>query len=283
MKPTTSMVNNLQIKAAHIRRQILEMIAGANKGHIGGAFSCTDILVALYFGDVLRINPVNPSWSKRDRFILSKGHCGSALFAVLADLGFFKKSALKSYCKKNTMLGGHPDRRVPGIEADTGSLGHGLGIGAGMALSAKLDGEDHRVVVLLGDGECCEGSVWEALIFAKHNKLDNLTVIIDRNCQCVLDFTEDCSALDPLAGKLEAFGCETKEVNGHSFEELLEALSGLSQRRSNRPFALVANTIKGKGVSFMESCLKWHHSVPTGAELNQAIEELEAQCVDEAK
>jgi transketolase len=158
--------NDLRKKAAYIRRQVLEMIVGAKKGHIGGAFSCTDILVSLYYGGILRIDPVRPDWKERDRFILSKGHSGSALFAVLADLKFFGKEALGTYCKNGTFLGGHPDRRVPGIEADTGSLGHGLGIGAGMALSAKLDGNNHRVYVLLGDGECCEGSVWEALIFA---------------------------------------------------------------------------------------------------------------------
>ncbi|OGP63781.1 MAG: transketolase [Deltaproteobacteria bacterium RBG_13_53_10] len=267
-------IARLNEKAREIRSMILEMIVAANKGHIGGALSCTDILVALYYGRVLRVDPDNPRWDKRDRFILSKGHSGSALFAVLADLGFFEKGALETYCKNGTLLGGHPDRRIPGIEADTGSLGHGLGLGAGMALSAKMNKESHRVVVLVGDGECCEGSVWESLAFASRHKLDNLTLIVDRNRQCVLDFTEDCSPLDPLVLRLEAFGWDTREVNGHSFEELLEVLAGGSLRTSTKPFAIVANTIKGKVVSFMEGRLKWHHSVPSGEELVQARKEL---------
>lgn len=276
MNEMTQNIAKLKEKAREIRSMILEMIVAANKGHIGGAFSCTDILVTLYYGRLLRVDPANPHWNKRDRFILSKGHSGAALFAVLADLGFFEKAALDTYCKNGTMLGGHPERNVPGIEADTGSLGHGLGLGVGIALSAKMNGEDHRVVVLLGDGECCEGSVWEALVFASHHKLDNLTVIVDRNRQCVLDFTEDCSPLDPLVSRLEAFGWETREVNGHSFEELLDAIGSMSSRKSTKPLAIVANTIKGKGVSFMEGRLKWHHSVPAGEELIQARKELAA-------
>ncbi len=253
------------------------MIVGANKGHIGGALSCTDILVALYYGGILRVDPANPRWAGRDRFILSKGHSASALFAILADLGFFEKTTLTTYCKNGTLLGGHPDRRVPGIETDTGSLGHGLGIGVGMALSAKMNGENHRVVVLLGDGECYEGSVWEALVFASHHKLENLTLVIDRNRQCVLDFTEDCAPLNPLNSRLKAFGCEVREVDGHSFEELLDIFDLMSSRRSRKPLAVVANTIKGKGVSFMEGRIKWHHSVPSGQELIQAKRELAAE------
>jgi transketolase len=270
-----ALISDLQRKADHIRRQVLKMIVSANKGHIGGAFSCTDILICLYYGGILRIDPACPNLKERDRFILSKGHSGTALFAILADLGFFEMDALDTFCKNDTLLGGHPDRRLPGIEVDTGSLGHGLGIGAGMALGAKLNGENHRVFVLLGDGECCEGSVWEALVFANHHKLDNLIVIIDRNSQCVLDYTEDCSSLDPLALKLQAFGCETREVNGHAFDELLDALPGMNLRKSTaRPLAIVADTIKGKGVSFMEKAIKWHHSVPSAEEYAIAQAEL---------
>jgi transketolase len=270
-----TLIRDLQTKADHIRKQVLKMIVSANKGHIGGAFSCTDILTCLYYGGILRIDPTRPNWKERDRFILSKGHSGSALFAILADLGFFQLDALDTYCKNGTLLGGHPDRRLPGIEADTGSLGHGLGIGAGMALGAKMNGEKHRVFVLLGDGECCEGSVWEALIFANHHKLDNLTIIIDCNSQCVLDYTEDCSSLEPLALKLEAFGCETRRVNGHSFDELLGVLSVMNQDKSIAgPLAIVADTIKGRGVSFMEKSIKWHHSVPNAEECAMAQAEL---------
>ncbi len=277
MNGTQRNITALKDKAREIRAAVLEMIVGANKGHIGGALSCTDILVALYYGGVLRVDPANPRWAGRDRFILSKGHSASALFAILADLGFFEKTTLTTYCKNGTLLGGHPDRRVPGIETDTGSLGHGLGIGVGMALSAKMNGENHRVVVLLGDGECCEGSVWEALVFASHHKLENLTLVIDRNRQCVLDFTEDCAPLNPLNSRLKAFGCEVREVDGHSFEELLDIFDLMSSRRSRKPLAIVANTIKGKGVSFMEGRIKWHHSVPSGQELIQAKRELTAE------
>lgn len=269
-------INQLKQKARQIRMMTLEMITQAGKGHIGGAYSCTDILVALYYAGVLRFDPAHPRWQNRDRFILSKGHSGSALFAVLADLGFFDTGLLKTYCANGSMLGGHPDRHVPGIEVDTGSLGHGLGLGAGMALSAKMNHGDHRVCVLLGDGECCEGSIWETLVFAGRHRLDNLTIIIDRNRQCVLDYTEDCAPMDPLAERIEPFGWETREINGHSFDELLAVFDYMKTRASTRPLAIVANTIKGKGVSFMEGKLKWHHSVPAGQELAQARAELGA-------
>jgi transketolase len=270
----TSQINMLTNKSAELRLSVLEMIAAAKKGHIGGAYSCLDVLVALYYGGILRYDPADPYWPLRDRFILSKGHSGAALFAVLADLGFFDYSELARYCCNGSMLGGHPDRKVPGIEADTGSLGHGLGIGAGMALAAKMDGSEWRTYVLVGDGECNEGSVWEALMFAARHQLSNLTLIIDRNRQCVLDFTEDCTPLDPLADRLTAFGWEVEEVDGHSFQELLAAFEKMP---AILPRAIVANTIKGKGVSFMEKVLKWHHSVPNSEELTLAKAEIAAK------
>lgn len=271
----TSQINILAKKSAELRLSVLDMIVTAQKGHIGGAYSCLDILVALYYGGILRFDPANPLWDSRDRFILSKGHSGSALFSVLADLGFFDPAELSRYCCNDGILGGHPDRKVPGIEADTGSLGHGLGIGAGMALAAKMDGLDWRVFVLVGDGECNEGSVWEALVFAARHQLSNLTLIIDRNCQCVLNFTEECSPLDPLGDRLAAFGWDVEEVDGHSFQELLTTFE--RKPSSTRPRAIVANTTKGKGVSFMEKVLKWHHSVPNAEELVIARAELTAK------
>ncbi|MDD2850936.1 MAG: transketolase [Desulfuromonadaceae bacterium] len=270
-------IEMLEDKARAIRLTVLNMIAEAGKGHIGGAYSCTDIIVALYYGGILRFAPDNPSWGLRDRFILSKGHSGSALFAVLADLGYFDTSELALYCKNGSILGGHPDRNVPGIEADTGSLGHGLGIGAGMALAAKLNNTGQRVFVLVGDGECAEGAVWEAMVFAARHKLANLTLIIDRNRQCVLDFTEDCAPLDPFSDKLAAFGWDTREINGHSFEEILAVLEEPVAIVEDRPRAIVANTVKGKGVSFMEGILKWHHAVPNQDELFAARTELAQQ------
>lgn len=270
----TRQIDILAKKSAAMRLAVLEMVAVAQKGHIGGAYSCIDILVTLYYGGILRFDPANPSWPLRDRFILSKGHSGAALFAVLADLCFFDSAELARYCCNGGILGGHPDRKVPGIEADTGSLGHGLGIGAGIALAAKMDGADWRVFVLVGDGECNEGSVWEALVFASRHKLLNLTLIIDRNRQCVLDFTEECAPLDPLVDRLAAFGWEVEEIDGHSFQEMLTAFE---RKPSTRPRAVVANTVKGKGVSFMERVLKWHHTVPNAEELAIARTELAAK------
>ena len=267
-------IDELERKANWVRNQILEMIVSANKGHIGGAFSCTDILVMLYYGGILRFDPNNPDWSERDKFILNKGHSCVALYAVLADLGFFSISELNSFCQKGSMLGGHPDRNISGIEADTGSLGHGLGIAAGLALSAKIDKKDFISVVLLGDGECYEGSVWEAAMFAGHRELNNLVAIVDRNRQCVTDFTEDCNRLEPFADKWRALDWDVKIINGHCFEELLDTLRDFRCRKSTRPLVVIASTIKGKGVSFMEGKLQWHHSVPVDENLRRARQEL---------
>jgi transketolase len=264
----------LKKKSRWVRRQILEMIVAANKGHIGGALSCTDILVTLFYGGILRFDPDNPGWEERDRFILSKGHSSVALYAVLADLGFFPISELISFCQKGTFLGGHPDRNIPGFEADTGSLGHGLAIGSGLALAGKMDKKNYMTAVLLGDGECQEGSVWEAAMFAAHHKLNNLVAVVDRNRQGVTDFIEDSVTLEPFAKKWQGFNWEVREVNGHSFEELLGAFKDSHSRKSAKPLVIIANTIKGKGVSFMEGKLDWHHSVPTSEELKIARQEL---------
>jgi transketolase len=264
----------LKNKATWVRSQVLEMIVSANKGHIGGAFSCTDILVVLYYGGILRFDPSNPKWSERDRFIMSKGHSGVALYAILADLGFFPLSELGTFCKNNSMLGGHPDRNIPGIEADTGSLGHGLGIGAGLSLAAKMDKKDYMTIVLLGDGECYEGSVWEAAMFAGHHQLNNLIAIVDRNGQCVTDYTEDCNRHEPFTDKWRAFNWDVREIDGHSFEDLLTCLQDFKYRNSKLPLVVVAKTIKGKGVSFMEGKLEWHHGVTKGENLEKARREL---------
>jgi len=267
-------IHALEEKAVWVRRQILETIASSGRGHIGGAFSCADILVALYYAGILRCDPCHPDWNRRDRFILSKGHSCVALYVILSDLGFFPRSELGSFCQRGSMLGGHPDRRIPGIEADTGSLGHGLGIGAGLALSARLDQKDYMTVVMLGDGECYEGSVWEAALFAGHHRLNNLVAVVDRNRQCAMDFTEECNQLEPLAGKWQAFGWDVVVINGHSFERICSAFRDFRARVSERPLVILANTIKGKGVSFMEGNIKWHHGVPAGKELEIARREL---------
>ena len=267
-------IYGLRKKANYIRSQILEMIASAGKGHIGGAFSCTDILVTLFYGDILRFDPANQNWSERDRFILSKGHACTALYAILADLGYFAISELRNYGQNGCMLRGHPDRKIPGIEVDTGSLGHGLGIAAGLALGAKMDKKDYNTFVLLGDGECYEGTVWESAMFSGHHHLNNLVAIVDRNGICATDFIKDCLHLDRFDEKWKAFGWDVSVVDGHSFEELLSAFKALSFRKSDKPLIVIANTVKGKGVSFMEGNPVWHHTVPKGEELEIARKEL---------
>jgi len=264
----------LEKKARQIRLEILETIVHAGKGHIGGALSCVDLVVTLFYGNILRFNPKEPDMPSRDRFIFSKGHAGIALYVVLADLGFFSKEELKDFNKGGSRLAEHPDRRVPGVEIVSGSLGHGLNIGAGMALAAKMDNKEYSTIVLLGDGECYEGTVWEAAMFASHHELDNLVAIIDRNRLCVLDFTEKINKLEPLSEKWNSFGWEVIEIDGHSYKELLHVLGTHKNRISNKPLLVLANTIKGKGVSFMENKSEWHHGVPKPEQLKLARKEL---------
>lgn len=264
----------LTSRAAWVRRQVFEMIIGAGKGHMGGSLSCTDILVALYQGGGLRFDSSNKDWEGRDRFIFSKGHSAEAIYAVLADVGFFEEEQLSTYGQPGSKLGSHVDMSIPGIEVSTGSLGHGLGIGAGLALAAKLDSKDHLIVVLLGDGECYEGSVWEAAMFASHHGLNNLVAIVDRNGQITLDRTEDANRLEPFGDKWEAFGWEVRTVDGHSFDSLLDVFQKMRSRVSDLPMVIVAKTVKGKGISYMEGNLNWHHNVPKGELLEQGRKEL---------
>lgn len=264
----------LKKKANWVRNRVLEMCVSGG-GHLVSSFSCVDILVALYYGDILRINPKEPKWEERDRFILSKGHAAPALYAILADLGFFSPEKLNSYCKFGGMLGSHPDKSIPGIEATTGSLGHGLGLSAGMALAGKMDKLDYMTVVLLGDGECSEGEVWESALFASKHKLNNLVGIVDRNQICITDFTENCIGLNPFIDKWEAFGWMTLEIDGHSFDEILSAFKNFCKKdTNNRPLMIIANTVKGKGVSFMENNPSWHTKIPSGELLEKARKEL---------
>jgi transketolase len=267
-------VSALAAKAAWVRFQILEMIAAAGKGHVGGSLSCADILVALYAGGVLRYDCSQPQWAGRDRFIFSKGHAVEALYGVLAQAGFLSPDTLRSYGADGSRLGGHPDRLIPGVEVSTGSLGHGVGIGAGLALAARRQDQPHLTFVLLGDGECYEGSVWEGAQFAAHHRLSNLVAIVDRNRQITIDDTEDCNAFEPFAAKWRAFGWDVREVDGHSFPALLEAFADVRSPGRGRPLAVIARTRKGRGVSFMETTVGWHHRVPKGEQLAQARREL---------
>ena len=208
---------------------------------------------------------------------MSKGHGAISLYAVLSDLGFFSSDELKNYCQCGCLLGSHPDVKTPGLEATTGSLGHGIGVAAGMALAAKMDGKEHMVVTLLGDGETTEGSVWETAMFASKRKLDNLVGIIDRNQLCVTDFTDNCMGLEPLASKWESFGWLVKEIDGHDFNGILEAFKDFRLNKTGKPLMIIANTTKGKGVSFMENDPLWHTRIPSGEQIEQAKKELRAQ------
>ena len=258
-------------QAQAIRRQVLTMIDTARAGHIGGDFSVTDILATLYFG-VLRIDPAHPGAAVRDRFVLSKGHCSASLYATLASCGYFSPEELSTFMAPHSALNGHPNRtKVPGVETNTGPLGHGLPVAVGEAIGARLLGQDTRVYVVCGDGEMQEGSNWEALMTAAHHQLGNLTVVIDRNRLQQGARTEDTNALDPLADKLTAFGCEVREVDGHNHLALFDAFATPG---TDRPVAVIAHTIKGKGVSFIEDRVEWHHKVPTAEQVALAAKEL---------
>jgi transketolase len=261
----------LEDLAASVRRTVVTMVDRAGLGHIGGDLSVTDILVTL-FGAVLDVDPADPTRFDRDRFILSKGHCAGALYATLAHRGFFERTELETFMAPLSALNGHPNRtKVPGVETNTGPLGHGFPVGVGCALAAKLRGLDYRTFVVLGDGELQEGSNWEAAMTAAHYDLDNLTAIVDRNRLQQGASTADTKELEPLPDKWAAFGFEVRIVDGHDYTELLEAFAPAKQ---GKPVAVIANTIKGKGVSFMENRVEWHHKVPSAEQVELAIEEL---------
>jgi len=268
------MIEKLRRQANEIRRRNVRMIYEAGMGHIGGDLSATDILTTLYF-DVLRVNPSDPNDPNRDRFIMSKGHCSGALYTTLAYAGFFPVEELDTYMQPLSRLNGHPDRtKVPGVETNTGPLGHGLPVAVGTAIGGTLDKAAWRVFVLTGDGELQEGSNWEAAMTAGHRGLDNLTLIIDRNRLQQGAATAATVRLDPLADKWRAFGWAVEEVEGHDYGALLDVFGRLPLE-GGKPTCIIAHTHKGKGVSFMENQVGWHHRVPSEHELAQALAELE--------
>ena len=268
-------IASLKRKAVEIRKSLLTMIYEAKTGHTGGSLSNTDILTVLYF-KVMNIDPNNPNWEDRDRYVQSKGHSVESLWAILAEKGFFPKEELKTFSKFNSRLIGHPNNKVPGIEMNTGSLGHGLPISVGMALAAKMDGKSYRVYTLMGDGEQAEGSVWEGAMAASQYKLDNLIAIIDRNRLQITSGTEDVMSIEPLGDKWRSFGWEVVEVDGNDVAQLVEVL-GNTPKTHGKPTLVLANTVKGKGISFAENQVSWHHRVPTDEEYKLAMEELSNQ------
>jgi len=267
-------LTDLRRLAVEIRRDIVQMFASSGTSHIGSALSIVEILTALYF-HVLRVSPEKTQFKSRDRFILSKGHACAALYATLAHRGFFDRVCLKTYCSESSELPGHVTlHTVPGVEVTTGSLGHGLSIGAGMSFASKHDRLDCRIFVLLSDGECDEGSTWEAAMFASHHKLDNMVAIVDYNKLQSFGRVREVLELEPFADKWRAFGWGVREVNGHDLIQIIRALENTPFER-NKPSAVIAHTIKGKGVSFMEDKLEWHYKSPTPEQARMALKELQ--------
>lgn len=263
---------DLKAKSTEYRRTILRIIKQARAGHTGGDLSAIDILNVLY-NHTLRVSPETFTDPNRDRYVQSKGHCVEALYTILADQGFFPVEELDTLCKYQSHFIGHPTRSVPGIEQNTGALGHGLAVAVGMAIAAKLDGRSYRVFTLLGDGELDEGSNWEASLAASHYHLDNLVVIIDRNGLQITGSTEDVNPLEPLTDKFRAFGYAVREVDGNDTSALV-ALFDQIPFEPDKPNLVIAHTIKGKGVSFIENSHKWHHRVPSDEEYDAALHEL---------
>jgi len=266
-------INDLEDKALWLRRELWEMVMRQRKGHIPSSYSCADIMVALYYGGAARVVAGQPDKPDRDRIIVSKGHAAMVQYPILADLDFFDSAELEGFTQPGRLLGMYADVRVPGIEGISGSLGHGVGMGAGFALAARQDRADYRTFVVVGDGECYEGSIWESAIFAAHHNLDNLVVIVDRNDLCILGRTEELLALGDLEDKWRSFGWSAMSVDGHSFDELLAAFASVGET-GGKPLAIIADTVKGKGISFMEGRPEWHNKMPSDTQAALARVEL---------
>jgi transketolase len=266
-------IKELKERARQVRRLIIQMLAKAGSGHPGGSLSATDLITVLFFA-VLRNNPKEPAWPKRDRFHMSKGHCCPLWYAVLAEAGYFPREKLLTLRQLGSMLQGHPDRRTPGVEVASGSLGQGLSVGLGMSLAAKIDNQDYRVYVLMGDGEIQEGNIWEAAMAASHYKCDNLCAVLDYNGFQIDGPTKDIMGLEPLVAKWQAFGWHTIEIDGHDIKQILCAYQEAASVKG-KPSIIIAHTVKGKGVSFMENVVDFHGRAPTEEEAKKALRELE--------
>jgi len=268
----TERINQLKAKATKIRKEIITMVHRANSGHVGGSLGATDLLVALYY-QVMNHRPEQPDWEDRDRFILSKGHCTPVIYAILADCGYFPQEDLKTFRRPGSHLQGHPYQpKTPGIEACTGTLGLGISTGLGMALGAKLRNQSQYYYILCGDGEIQEGQAWEAAMFANKYKLDNVIAFVDRNYLQTDGNSEDIMPLDPLAPKWESFGWKVFTIDGHDYNEIIDTIN--EAKKESQPVMIIANTTKGKGVSFMENEVSWHGTPPDQEAYENAIKEL---------
>lgn len=266
-------VKTVEIRALEMRRDIVKMLTKAGSGHTGGSLSAADIVASLYFWE-MRVDPARPDWEDRDRFVLSKGHAAPVLYTALAHKGFFPREQLSTLRKLGSPLQGHPDRKkLPGVEASTGSLGQGISWAVGMALAAKMDKKDYRVYALLGDGELEEGLVWEAAMAAAHYQLDNLLVFVDNNGLQIDGRIVDVLSPEPIPDKFRAFGWEIMYIDGHNCQEIMQALE-YGRSIKGRPVAIIARTVKGKGCSFMEDRVEWHGVAPKEDELRKALAEL---------
>ncbi len=262
-------IHELKQQAVETRKSLLSMIYQAKSGHTGGALSSADIITALYF-EILKLDPANPDWEGRDYFVLSKGHSVEGYLAVLARRGFFDEALLKTFCQYKSLLIGHPNNKLPGIEMNTGALGHGLSISVGMALGLKKDKKTNRVFTLMGDGELAEGSVWEAAMAASHYKLDNLVAIIDRNHLQISGSTETVMSQEPLQQRFESFGWHVEVIEGNDMDQVVSALKAVPFTEG-KPSLIIANTTKGKGVKQMEDVAAWHHGVPDQSLFEEAM------------
>lgn len=263
-----------------LRQALFEMVVRTRCGHVPSSFSCAEILIALFYGGVLRYVP-GDSAAPRDRIVVSKGHAAMALYPILADVGWIPADELERFTRPDGLLRMYADPSIPGIDAISGSLGHGLGIAAGFALAARHDGRDQRAFVVLGDGECYEGSVWESALFAAHHRLDNLVAVVDRNRLCILGATEELLELGDLEAKWRSFGWNAVTVAGHSYRSLLGAGFTRIGRTGGRPLAIIADTVKGKGVGFMEGRAEWHNRMPSAEQVEAARRELATNCIAE--
>lgn len=263
-------------RAKFVRKETVRLSRIAGAGHYSSTFSAAELLVALYYA-TLRIKPLEPDWPDRDRFVLSKGHAAIGLYPILADLGYFDAKLLDDYTRLGSPFGDHPDmKKIKGVDFSSGSLGHGLSIGVGLTLAARMQGRDHRVFCMLGDGELAEGQIWEAAMSAAHFELGSLVAIVDRNGLCIDGHTEDIMSVEPLVERFEGFGWDTRRIDGHDFDQILSTLDALPPPGTGRPTMIIADTIKGRGVAMMEGALNWHVGNLVGEDYDTVMAELDA-------